>query len=83
MAEHAKRMEELQTTYPRVVTQQDRLFAHDNGIYTHAGITAGIDLALAILEERQGPLFAAKVARELVVYLPIRRKAFTLIFAIT
>lgn len=66
---HWKRVDELQTTYPRVVTQHDRLFVQDGGIYTSAGITAGIDLALAILEERQGPLFAAKIARELVVYL--------------
>jgi len=66
---HWKRVDELQTTYPRVVTQHDRLFVQDGGIYTSAGITAGIDLALAILEEQQGPLFTAKIARELVVYL--------------
>jgi len=66
---HWKRVDELQTTYPRLVTQPDRLFVQDGGIYTSAGITAGIDLALAILEEQQGPLFAAKIARELVVYL--------------
>jgi transcriptional regulator GlxA family with amidase domain len=66
---HWKRVDELQTTYPRIVTQHDRLFVNDGGIYTSAGITAGIDLALAILEEQQGPLFASKIARELVVYL--------------
>lgn len=66
---HWKRVEELQTTYPRINTQQDRLFVQDGSIYTSAGITAGIDLALAILEEQQGPLFASKIARELVVYV--------------
>lgn len=66
---HWKRIEELQTTYPRVVTQQDRLFVQDSGVYTSAGVTAGIDMALAILEERQGPLFVSKIARELVVFL--------------
>ncbi|MBD2755287.1 GlxA family transcriptional regulator [Spirosoma validum] len=66
---HWKRVEELQTTYPRVVTLHDQLFVQDGGLYSSAGITAGIDLALAILEEQQGPLFAAKIARELVVYL--------------
>ncbi|QHV96549.1 GlxA family transcriptional regulator [Spirosoma endbachense] len=66
---HWKRVDELQTTYPRIVTQHDRLFVNDGGIFTSAGITAGIDLALAILEEQQGPLFASKIARELVVYL--------------
>lgn len=65
---HWKRLEELQSTYPRLAVQQDRLFIKDAGIYTSAGITAGIDLALAIVEEHQGPLFATKIARELVVY---------------
>jgi len=65
---HWKRIEELQATYPRAVVQHDRLFIKDAGIYTSAGITAGIDLALAIVEEHQGPLFATKIARELVVY---------------
>ncbi|QHV99441.1 GlxA family transcriptional regulator [Spirosoma endbachense] len=66
---HWKRLAELQTTYPQVITQQDRLFIQDSGVYTSAGVTAGIDMALAILEERQGPLFVSKIARELVVYL--------------
>ncbi|MGA0558835.1 GlxA family transcriptional regulator [Larkinella sp. VNQ87] len=66
---HWKRVAELQTTYPRIVTQHDQLFVQDGGIYTSAGITAGIDLALAILEVQQGSLFAAKIARELVVYV--------------
>ncbi len=66
---HWKRVDELQTTYPRIVTQHDRLFVNDGGIYTSAGVTAGIDLALVILEQQQGPLFASKIARELVVYL--------------
>ncbi|UHG94629.1 GlxA family transcriptional regulator [Spirosoma oryzicola] len=66
---HWKRLAELQTTYPRVITQPDRLFVQDSGVYTSAGVTAGIDMALAILEERQGPLFVSKIARELVVYL--------------
>ncbi|AKD55990.1 GlxA family transcriptional regulator [Spirosoma radiotolerans] len=65
---HWKRIEELQTTYPRLVVQHDKLFTKDTGIYTSAGVTAGIDLALAIVEEHQGPLFATKIARELVVY---------------
>jgi transcriptional regulator GlxA family with amidase domain len=66
---HWKRVDEMQTTYPQIVTQHDRLFVNDGGIYSSAGITAGIDMALAILEEQQGPLFASKIARELVVYL--------------
>jgi len=37
-------------------------------IYTSAGISAGVDLALSILEDLQGPLFTHKIAKELVVY---------------
>ena len=66
---HWKRTDELQGTYPRLIAQYDKLFVKDGSIHTSAGVTAGIDLALAILEERQGPLFASKIARELVVYL--------------
>jgi transcriptional regulator GlxA family with amidase domain len=44
------------------------LFKKSNNIYTSAGISAGIDLALAIPEELKGPLFTQKVARGLVVY---------------
>ncbi len=66
---HWKRVEELQATYPLLLAQRDRLFVKDSGIYTSAGITAGIDLALYILEEQHGARFATIVARELVVYL--------------
>ncbi|MBD2703228.1 DJ-1/PfpI family protein [Spirosoma sp. BT702] len=65
---HWKRIEELQLTYTRLMAQHDRLFVKEGSIYTSAGITAGIDLSLSILEEQQGPLFATKIARELVVY---------------
>lgn len=65
---HWRRLAELQARYPRVRTQPDTLFVQDGGVYTSAGVTAGIDLALYLLEEWHGPLFATKVARELVVY---------------
>jgi transcriptional regulator GlxA family with amidase domain len=66
---HWKRLEELQQRYPLLATQPDRLFVKEAGIYSSAGVTAGIDLALYLLEERHGALFATQVARELVVYL--------------
>ncbi|MDF7811827.1 DJ-1/PfpI family protein [Hymenobacter sp. YC55] len=65
---HWRRLAELQARYPRLITQPNTLFVHDGGLYTSAGVTAGIDLALYLLEELHGPLFATKVARELVVY---------------
>jgi len=65
---HWRRLAELQARFPRVLAQADTLFVQDSGVYTSAGVTAGIDLALYLLEEWHGPLFATKVARELVVY---------------
>ena len=65
---HWRRLAELQARYPRVRPQGDTLFVEDGGIYTSAGVTSGIDLALYLLEEAHGPRFATQVARGLVVY---------------
>lgn len=58
----------LQDSFTGIDVQAEKLFVKDGQVYTSAGITAGIDLALFILEENHGPLLAHKVARELVVY---------------
>ncbi|HEY1709450.1 MAG TPA: GlxA family transcriptional regulator [Rhizomicrobium sp.] len=55
--------------YPRVTFAPDALFIRDGKFYTSAGVTAGIDLALALVEEDLGEKIALAVARELVVYL--------------
>ena len=47
----------------------DRLFVTDGDVTTSAGIASGIDMALALIEQADGPLVAAEVAREMVVYL--------------
>ncbi|MDZ4795802.1 MAG: DJ-1/PfpI family protein [Bacteroidota bacterium] len=65
---HWRRIEELQAEFPTAKVITDILFKKSNNIYTSAGISAGIDLALAILEELKGALFTHKVARGLVVY---------------
>ncbi|HMC86835.1 MAG TPA: DJ-1/PfpI family protein [Chitinophagaceae bacterium] len=65
---HWKRIKELQDTFPKILTKDNILFTHENNLYTSAGITSGIDLSLAIVEEQYGPLFANKVSRELLVY---------------
>lgn len=65
---HWRRLEELRKSYPAVLAEPNILFTHTDYIYTSAGITSGIDLSLAIIEEHYGPLFTHKVARELLVY---------------
>jgi transcriptional regulator GlxA family with amidase domain len=55
--------------FPTVTVEPDAIFIRDGRFYTSAGITAGIDLALALVEEDLGSGVALAVARELVVYL--------------
>ncbi len=65
---HWRRVNDLQTQFPQAKVVADILYVKSNDVYTSAGISAGIDLALAILEEFKGALFTHKVARGLVVY---------------
>lgn len=65
---HWRRVKDLQTQFPEAKVQSDILYVKSNNVYTSAGISAGIDLALSILEDIKGPLFTHKVARGLVVY---------------
>jgi transcriptional regulator GlxA family with amidase domain len=55
--------------FPAVKVDSEVLFVEDPPFYTSAGVTAGIDLALALVERDHGPILALNVARELVVYL--------------
>lgn len=59
---------ELQRKYPSAKVEEDRIFINDGPIWTSAGMTAGIDLALALIESDLGPEAAKSVARKLVVY---------------
>ncbi len=54
--------------FPRVKVEEDRIFIADGPVWTSAGMTAGIDLALALVEEDLGIEAARHVARKLVVY---------------
>jgi len=65
---HFKKTKELQKQYPKIKVQENILFTDEDNIYTSAGIVAGIDLTLHILEKIKGSYFAHLVARELVVY---------------
>jgi len=55
--------------FPDLKVNHDALFLKDGGFYTSGGVTASIDLALALIEEDYGPRVALSVARDLVVYL--------------
>lgn len=59
----------LASTFPAVSVEPDRIFIKDGPIYTSAGVTAGLDLALALVEEDFGRGVALKVAREFVMFL--------------
>jgi transcriptional regulator GlxA family with amidase domain len=54
---------------PRAKVLKDRLFVHDDNIYTSAGVTAGIDLMLYFVSQLLGPACTVAIARYLVVYL--------------
>ncbi|MBG3878498.1 helix-turn-helix domain-containing protein, partial [Desulfovibrio oxamicus] len=58
----------LAAAYPAVRVEPDAIFVRDGGVVTSAGVTAGIDLALHLVEEDLGPATAMEVARLLVVY---------------
>ena len=60
---------ELAKRYPRINVVPQQLWVKDGNIYTSAGISAGIDLALAWVEEDCGSAMAHEVARELVLFL--------------
>lgn len=55
--------------FPTVSVDPDRIFVHDAGFWTSAGVTAGIDLTLELVRHDHGEAVAAQVARHLVVYL--------------
>lgn len=54
---------------PRTDVDPDPIFVRDENIYTSAGVTAGMDLALALVEEDHGSRLVLQVARNLVLYL--------------
>lgn len=66
---HWKLVDRLRRETPRAEVLDNRLFVEDKGVVTSAGVASGIDMALALVEKDHGPLVAARVAREMVVYL--------------
>lgn len=66
---HWRHCSALARQYPRLRVIPDALYVEDGGRYTSAGVTAGIDLALSLVEADHGAALAGRVARELVMFL--------------
>ena len=66
---HWRFVADVAKRFPRLRMEPNALFVKDGRFYSSAGITAGIDLALALIEEDFGSKMALGVAREMVVYL--------------
>lgn len=65
---HWGRTREFVARYPRIKFEPDRIFTRDGNVWTSAGISAGIDLALAMITEDHGEEIAQQTARQLVLY---------------
>jgi transcriptional regulator GlxA family with amidase domain len=65
---HWARCADFARRFPRVIVEPDRIFIKDGAIWTSAGITAGIDLSLALIAEDLGEAIARRTAETLVVY---------------
>jgi transcriptional regulator GlxA family with amidase domain len=65
---HWQRTRQFLSAYPKVKLEPDRIFVRDGNIWSSAGITAGIDLALATVAEDLGDEIVQKTARQLVLY---------------
>lgn len=66
---HWREAERLAREYPAVIVDRDPIFIQDGPVWTSAGVAAGMDLALALVEADLGPQAALDVARELVLFL--------------
>lgn len=65
---HWKRSNDFRRRFPEVLLEADRIFVNDGNFWSSAGISAGIDLALALIAADLGEVVARQVARQLVVY---------------
>nr|WP_322734593.1 GlxA family transcriptional regulator [Streptomyces chromofuscus] len=68
-ATHWELAQSLAHRFPKVQVDAESIFVRDGSFYTSAGVTSGIDLALALIEEDLGADTAREVARQLVVFL--------------
>ncbi|MDH6303713.1 transcriptional regulator GlxA family with amidase domain [Parabacteroides sp. PF5-5] len=66
---HWEKCHVLKSNYPEVEVDSDPIFIKDDHIYTSVGISSGMDLALALVEEDLGKTVALEVAKQMVLYL--------------
>ena len=66
---HHVHIAELRAVEPRARVLENRIFVEDGPVYTSAGVTAGLDLALHLIGQQLGAWCAADIARDLVVYV--------------
>jgi transcriptional regulator GlxA family with amidase domain len=66
---HWRFSDRLRDCYPAVVVDPDPIYIKSGNVYTSAGVTAGMDLALALVEEDCGHQVAMRIARELVLFM--------------
>ncbi|MDN6887761.1 helix-turn-helix domain-containing protein, partial [Variovorax sp. CAN2819] len=69
VATHWKLAGQLASDYPLASVESDAIYVRDGQLFTSAGVTAGMDLALAMVEEDHGRDLALSVARQLVMFL--------------
>ncbi len=69
VATHWNSTERLAARFPTLQVEPDSIYVKDGSTYTSAGVTAGMDLALHLVEEDHGRDLALKVAREMVMFL--------------
>ncbi|MEY9857458.1 transcriptional regulator GlxA family with amidase domain [Catenulispora sp. GAS73] len=66
---HWQSCDELAARFPEVRVEADPIFVRDDPIWTSAGVTAGVDLALALVEDDHGAELARAIAKQLVVFV--------------
>jgi len=66
---HWKYFDRFQECFPDALLQKERLFVSDGNLHASGGVSSGIDLALHLMEAHYGAPFAAKIAKEVVLYL--------------
>jgi transcriptional regulator GlxA family with amidase domain len=66
---HWSRCDQLAEKYPRVTVDPHPIFIRDGDVWTSAGITAGMDLALAMTEDDHGPAISRAIARQMVMFV--------------